>query len=86
VTSWLGAYYIECEMFEQAIPYFQKSALLEPYDTKWSLTLATCYKKCGAYQISLDLLKSLSQRNPESAECTSTFIDRRLKSPYRDLH
>jgi intraflagellar transport protein 88 len=35
VATWIGAYYIECEMYEQAVPYFERAALIEPKQVKW---------------------------------------------------
>ena len=35
VISWLGVWYVKREMYEQAIEYFERAAVVQPSEAKW---------------------------------------------------
>jgi intraflagellar transport protein 88 len=69
VISWLGAYYVDSEVYEKAIQFFQKAANIQPLEVKWQLMIAGCYRKSGNYQTAFETYKAIHQRYPENAEC-----------------
>lgn len=52
--SWLGAYYVDSQFCEKAIPYFQRAAQVQPAQVKWRLMIATCHRRAGNYQKALE--------------------------------
>lgn len=69
VCAWIGAYYVECGVFEQAIGYFERADVLE-VNVKWGLAVANCKTKCGAVRDAYDGLIILHLKFPENIECT----------------
>ena len=45
VIDWLGSYFIEMQVSEKAIGYFERAALMQPDDVKWQLMIASCYRR-----------------------------------------
>jgi intraflagellar transport protein 88 len=74
VIAWLGAYYVECEVYEQAIQFFERAAMIQPNDVKWQLMVASCYRRSGNYQQALDTYKKINDRFPENVECESSGV------------
>lgn len=50
VISWLGAYHVQHEVYEKAMPYFDLASKVQPQEVKWALMVASCYRRIGAYQ------------------------------------
>ena len=69
VIEWLGAYYIDSQFCEKAIQYFERAALVQPSQVKWQLMVASCYRRSGNYQQSLETYKSINRKFPENVEC-----------------
>ena len=44
VIDWLGSYFIELQVAEKAIVYFERAALMQPDEVKWQLMIASCYR------------------------------------------
>jgi intraflagellar transport protein 88 len=49
VISWLGAYHVRNEVYEKAVPYFDLASKIQPQEVKWSLMVASCLRRIGAY-------------------------------------
>lgn len=49
VISWLGAFHVKNEVYEKAVPYFELAARVQPSEVKWSLMVASCYRRIEAY-------------------------------------
>ena len=45
VIDWLGSYFIEMQVSEKAIMYFERAALMQPTEVKWQLMVASCYRR-----------------------------------------
>lgn len=69
VLDWLGAYYIEMRVPEKALPFFEKAALIQPDEVKWKLIIGSCHRRCGNYQLALDIYKEVYAKNPDNIEC-----------------
>lgn len=37
------------QVYERALPYFELAAAIQPQEVKWSLMVASCYRRIGAY-------------------------------------
>ncbi|XP_036397037.1 intraflagellar transport protein 88 homolog isoform X3 [Megalops cyprinoides] len=74
VIEWLGAYYIDTQFCEKAIQYFERAALIQPTQVKWQLMVASCYRRSGNYQKSLETYKNIHRKFPESVECLRFLV------------
>ena len=68
VISWLGVWYVKREMYEQAIEYFERAALVQPGEAKWQLMVTSCYRRLGDYNKALELYQEIHEMHPENAE------------------
>lgn len=59
VTSWLGVWYVKREMYEQAIEYFERAALVQPSEIKWPLMVTSCYRRLGDFYKALELYQKV---------------------------
>jgi intraflagellar transport protein 88 len=41
------------QVYERALPYFELAAAIQPKEVKWSLMVASCYRRIGAYDQAL---------------------------------
>jgi intraflagellar transport protein 88 len=40
-------------VYEKAIPYFELAASIQPAEAKWSLMVASCFRRIGAHDMAL---------------------------------
>jgi intraflagellar transport protein 88 len=73
VLSWLGVWFVRNELFENAIPFFERAAEIEPKELKWRLMVASCYRRLGALQQALDIYREVHSLDPDNVECL-TFL------------
>lgn len=69
VTEWLGSYYIEMQVVEKALVYFEKAALLQPSEPKWKMMVAGCHRRSGNLHKALNLYQDIHRQFPENTEC-----------------
>lgn len=74
VIVWLATYHIETHFFEKAIQYFERATLIQPTEVKWQLMVASCYRRSGNYQKSLETYKRIHSKFPENAECLRFIV------------
>lgn len=74
VIEWLAAYHIETHFFEKAIQYFERATLIQPTEVKWQLMVASCFRRSGNYQKSLDTYKKIHTKFPENLECLRFLV------------
>lgn len=74
VIDWLGSYFIEMQVAEKAIVYFERAALMQPDEVKWHLMIASCYRRAGNYHKALDTYKSVHRKFPENVECLKFLV------------
>jgi intraflagellar transport protein 88 len=72
--SWLGIYFAKTDLYEKAIHYFERAALIQPNEVKWRLMVATCYRKMNAYQQALKLYQEINTQYPENIECLRYLV------------
>lgn len=68
VISWLGVWYVKREMYEQAISYFEKAALVQPDEIKWQLMVTSCYRRLGDLYRALELYQKIHEQYPDNIE------------------
>jgi tetratricopeptide (TPR) repeat protein len=69
VVSWLGAYYVKSEMYEEAMAYFVRASFIQPKEKKWKLMVASCHRRVGASQQALQVYEAVEKEYPEDLEC-----------------
>lgn len=74
IIEWLGAYYIESQVFEKAIKYFERAAIIQPNQVKWQLMVASCHRRSGNYQQALKTYKIIHRRFPDNIECLKFLV------------
>jgi tetratricopeptide (TPR) repeat protein len=74
VITWLGIYYVKQEMYEAAIPFFDRASQIEPNEVKWRLMVASCWRRMGAYPAALKLYEDIHRSHPNDIECVRYLI------------
>ncbi|KRX99344.1 Intraflagellar transport protein 88 -like protein [Trichinella pseudospiralis] len=74
VIQWLGAYYIEANISEKAIHYFEKASLIQPNEIRWQLMIAGCLRRCGNYAMALQKYKDIHTRFPDDIQCMQHIV------------
>ncbi|CAG9770980.1 unnamed protein product [Ceutorhynchus assimilis] len=74
VIEWLGSYYIEMQVVEKALTYFEKAALMQPGEPKWNMMVAGCHRRSGNMHKALTLYQEIHRQFPENLECLRFLI------------
>uniref|UniRef100_A0A0K2V4U7 Intraflagellar transport protein 88 homolog [Monodelphis domestica] n=1 Tax=Lepeophtheirus salmonis TaxID=72036 RepID=A0A0K2V4U7_LEPSM len=74
VIDWLGSYYIEMQISEKAIDYFERAALMQPDEVKWQLMIASCFRRSGNYHKALETYSSIHKTFPSNVECLKFLV------------
>ncbi|XP_037082902.1 intraflagellar transport protein 88 homolog isoform X2 [Pollicipes pollicipes] len=74
VIDWLGSYFIEHQVSEKAILYFERATLIQPAEVKWHLIIASCYRRSGNYQRALAKYKEIHIKFPDNIECLKFLV------------
>ena len=74
VIDWLGSYFIEMQVAEKAIVYFERASLMQPDEVKWRLMIASCYRRAGNYHKALETYKAVHQKFPDNIECLKFLV------------
>merc|ERR1719502_1067103 len=84
VITWLGIYYVKQEMYEAAIPFFNRASQIEPGEVKWRLMVASCFRRMGAYPAALKLYEEVHKSHPNDIECVRYLItiSKEMKQSY----
>lgn len=69
VIDWLGSYYIEMQVVERALGYFEKASVMKPGEPKWRMMVAGCHRRSGNLQKALAMYQDIHRQFPENAEC-----------------
>ena len=51
--------YVKREMYEQAITFFERAALVQPSEVKWQLMVTSCYRRLGDFYRALELYQKV---------------------------
>ncbi|KAK5640651.1 hypothetical protein RI129_011462 [Pyrocoelia pectoralis] len=74
VIEWLGSYYIEMQVVEKALLYFEKAKLMQPNEAKWHMMVAGCHRRTGNLHKALKLYQEIHTRFPDNTECLKFLI------------
>lgn len=74
VINWIGSHFIELQIAEKAIGYFEKAVLNNPNDSYFLLRVAGCYRRIGNSQKSLQLFQQIHEKFPENTDCLRALI------------
>lgn len=69
VISWLGVWYVKGELYEEALPFFERASEIEPGEIKWHFMVASCYRRMGSLQQALDVYKKIHKQDPDNIDC-----------------
>ncbi|KRT81393.1 Anaphase-promoting complex subunit 3 protein [Oryctes borbonicus] len=74
VIDWLGSYYIEMQVVEKALVYFEKAAQMQPNYPKWHMMVAGCHRRSGNVHKALILYQEIHRQFPENVECLRFLV------------
>ncbi|KAJ1521467.1 hypothetical protein ONE63_003135 [Megalurothrips usitatus] len=74
VIDWLGSYFIELQVAERAISFFERASVIQPDEMKWKLLIASCHRRAGNYQQALATYKEIHKQSPENIECLKFLV------------
>lgn len=74
VISWLGVWHVKAGQYDKdeysdAIDYFERAAEIEPYELKWKLMVASCYRRMDKLDRALQIYKAVHKQDPDNIEC-----------------
>lgn len=67
--SWIGSHFIDLQMAENAIAYYEKGVLATPNNPHFLLRIAGCLRRIGNSQKSLHLFQDIIKQFPENVDC-----------------
>ncbi|CDW52387.1 intraflagellar transport protein 88 [Trichuris trichiura] len=73
-TEWLATYYVEKELTEKAIAYFERAAMIQPNEVKWHLMVANCLRRSGNYTKALQRYRETHSRFPDDINCLEQLV------------
>ncbi|XP_077473993.1 intraflagellar transport protein 88 homolog isoform X3 [Stigmatopora argus] len=74
VIEWLAAYYVQTQLYEKAIHYFNRAILVQPNEVRWQLMVARCYRRSGNGQKALETYREIHRKFPEDAQCLRFLV------------
>lgn len=86
VISWLGVWYVKREMYDQAIEYFLRAAVVQPGEIKWRLMVTSCYRRLGDFHKALELYMQIHEDHPDNLEALQYLeaLCRDLGKPFEE--
>lgn len=67
--AWLGSHYIDLQVAEKAVVYYEKAVLANPNDPYFLLRIAGCFRRIGNAQKSLQMFQNIMRQFPENVDC-----------------
>ncbi|KAH7352170.1 hypothetical protein KP509_19G033100 [Ceratopteris richardii] len=75
IITFLGAFYVQHELYEKAIPIFKLASKIQPQEVKWQLMIASCYRKIGSYSEAIAKHKEILIQHPNNIECLKYLVN-----------
>ncbi|KAI5069540.1 hypothetical protein GOP47_0015841 [Adiantum capillus-veneris] len=69
IITFLGAFYVQHELYEKAIPIFKLASNIQSEEVKWQLMIASCYRRTGSYSAAIAKHKEILIQHPNNIEC-----------------
>lgn len=85
IVNWIGSHYIELQIAEKAINYFEKAVLNNPNDSYFLLRVAGSYRKINS-QKSMQLFQQIHEKFPENIDCLRALIHLTHSQGMHELH
>jgi len=74
VISCLGMHHAKNDMFEKAIVYFERAQQIQPKENKWSLMIASCYRRMNLFNEALKVYEDIYEQNPDNIDCLRGLV------------
>lgn len=84
--AWLGSHYIDLQVAEKAITYYERAVLVNPNDPYFLLRIAGCFRRIGNSQKSLQMFQDILKRFPENVDCYRALIHLTQTLNLEELH
>ncbi|MCO5554700.1 hypothetical protein L7F22_008233 [Adiantum nelumboides] len=75
IITFLGAFYVQHELFEKAMPIFKLASKIQPDEVKWQLMIASCYRRTGSYSAAIAKHKEILIQHPNNIECLRYLVN-----------
>lgn len=85
IVNWIGSHFIELQIAEKAISFFEKAVLNNPNDSYFLLRVAGSYRKINS-QKSLQLFQQIHEKFPENVDCLRALIHLTHSQGMNELH
>jgi intraflagellar transport protein 88 len=85
IVNWIGSHFIELQIAEKAISFFEKAVLNNPNDSYFLLRVAGSYRKINS-QKSLQLFQQIHAKFPENVDCLRALIHLTSTQGISELH
>lgn len=72
--SWIGSHFIDLQVAENAIAYYEKAVQATPNNPHFLLRIAGCLRRIGNSQKSLNLFQDILKKFPENADCYKALL------------
>lgn len=72
--SWIGSHFIDLQVAENAIAYYEKAVLAAPNSPHFLLRIAGCLRRIGNSQKSLNLFQDILKQFPENLDCYKALL------------
>eukprot|EP00484_Ammonia_sp_Unknown_P022765 CAMPEP_0197030388 /NCGR_PEP_ID=MMETSP1384-20130603/9631_1 /TAXON_ID=29189 /ORGANISM="Ammonia sp." /LENGTH=780 /DNA_ID=CAMNT_0042459721 /DNA_START=22 /DNA_END=2364 /DNA_ORIENTATION=- len=59
IISWIGIWYINNSLYENAVSIFRNAALIQSREIKWTLMIASCYRRMRNFQKAIAIYKKI---------------------------
>lgn len=73
VINWIGSHFIELQIAEKAIVFFEKAVLNNPNDSYFLLRVAGSYRKINS-QKSMQMFQQINEKFPDNTDCLRALI------------
>jgi intraflagellar transport protein 88 len=85
IVNWIGSHFIELQIAEKAISFFEKAVLNNPNDSYFLLRVAGSYRKINS-QKSMQMFQMIHEKFPENVDCLRALIHLTHSQGMNELH
>lgn len=85
IVNWIGSHFIELQIAEKAISFFEKAVLNNPNDSYFLLRVAGSYRKINS-QKSLQMFQQIHEKFPDNIDCLRALIHLTHSQGMNELH
>lgn len=74
VIAWIGSYFIELQVAEKSVAYYERAVLANPNDPYFLIRIAGCYRRIGNTNKSIQLFQNINDRFPDNIDCLRALM------------